>query len=178
MKKFLTIFSMFFLVQNLFCTASFESIALAGENPEISPIQLKKGENYILNLEENVLFIKSSDPTVLKARKITNIFNEDDEIILTARDYGDANLSIITKNNSYNYYIIVKDEEKDLGDAIFLIDRPPEGASRLQDTSRTEDISFALAPAEPASRLQDTSRAEDISFALAPTEQESNNVGY
>lgn len=98
MKKILTsILLSLFTASAVLCVETKETIIL------------QPTDTALLFFNERPLELEVSNPEIIKAQTISDIFEEDSKITVNAIELGTVNLIVKTKNNNYKYLIRVQE---------------------------------------------------------------------
>ncbi len=82
---------------------------------------LQPTDTAMLFFDERPMNLEISNPNIVKARTISNIFADDSKVTVEALDFGTSNLIVKTKSNQYLYKIEVQKN-------------PPKDTSMILDT--------------------------------------------
>ncbi|MBQ2644655.1 hypothetical protein IJG14_03675 [bacterium] len=89
-----------------------------------SNIELINGCEYVYFSKSKVIGIKSNNPNIISAQKVSTYTGDSNQIIFYTKKTGSGDIQIITENGIEQYHIEIKNSSKQINKDFIKIDVP------------------------------------------------------
>lgn len=87
-------------------------------------IELKQGSDYLYFSDSKIKSIKSNNPEIISAQRISTISDDEQQILFSAKKTGKADIQIQTEKGLVSYTIEIKSQGVKSGDTFIELDIP------------------------------------------------------